>query len=239
MPEFKFLNATQKDKGVPTRRRGWVQEVNTHSAILGHARRRAPPGTGSSSDLKRPLRDPSKSPIQATEPEIDERTRLETALTRPNATVSVQTQLSREEVASQSHYVRGITSSLDPFIRLPADCSDNEKSLLSFHLQHGRRKMLGTSFNPKYDIALDAARLQIQTNPIWSWVHVVLAEQVLSKISHRARTPNYYRRRACAYADTKKLLLDENVSIPAKLATLVMLQVMESHTGNWQLQAMH
>lgn len=239
MPEFKFFNATQDDKGVPARRRGWIQEVNTHSAILGHARRRVSPAIAPSSDLKQPSRRSPKSRVQITVPEIDESAPLETALTVPDAPVNEQSRVSLEEVAPQTFYLREITSSLGPFLRLPADCSDHEKALLSFHLQHGRRKMLGTSANPKYDIALDACQQQIQSNPIWSWVHIVLAEEVLSKITHRAKTPNFYRRRASAYADTKKLLLDDDVSIPAKLATLVMLQVMESHTGNWKLQAMH
>ncbi|KIY03145.1 uncharacterized protein Z520_01612 [Fonsecaea multimorphosa CBS 102226] len=131
-----------------------------------------------------------------------------------------------------------ITSSLDPFVRLPVQLPESDKSLLHFYFNYGRCWLWGTSQTPRYCAALYTLQTLIE-DPIYVLVAIVLGEGILDRLTLRSPRPRYYHRRAQIYKKANTLLSDETASFPQKALTIMYLAILEYVSARHDLQEMH
>lgn len=132
-----------------------------------------------------------------------------------------------------------LSTSLDPFIRVPVEISSRERSLLHFQLDEGRRLTLGTSANPTYCPAVYLAAITMQECPIYIYSTIAQAELLVQRMTGNLPTKTFHLRQSQAYKAMQSLLKDESASFEHKIAGFSQLFLLAIYLGRQDLQELH
>ena len=87
--------------------------------------------------------------------------------------------------------------------------------------------------------AFDVARALLQVCPIFVMTNILVAESILSQVTHRDLRPQFYSRRAQIYKAVNDLLSDDRASLYHKIIAIMDLALIEYANGRLDIQALH
>lgn len=106
-------------------------------------------------------------------------------------------------------------------------------------LTYGRRMQLGTSETPKYDPSIDVMQKLIEVSPLYSLVHIVISQFLLSGIMQEEMPFESYKYQAEAYRIVNKRIIDSAIPLAHKIFDLIQLTMLEFSLGRRKQSTLH
>lgn len=106
-------------------------------------------------------------------------------------------------------------------------------------LTYGRRMQLGTSETPKYDPGIDVMQRLIEVSPLYTLVHIVISQHLLSGIMQEKMPLDSYKYQAEAYRVMNNRINDTTIPVAHKIFDLIQLTMLEFSLGRRKQSILH